>query len=85
MGLQMTGDVSCTEHLPADAAGHLAFMPDHVGAESVFGGKSRSTGLQTAQQTGSKVMQECNRKRQRLKIKIDGKRSYRYLTFERSF
>ena len=42
----MTGDVGCTEHLPTDATGDLAFMPDHVGAESVFGGESRGTGLQ---------------------------------------
>lgn len=41
----MAGDVGRTEHLPTDAAGHLAFMSDHVGTESVFGGKSGCTGL----------------------------------------
>lgn len=44
MSLQMAGDVGRTEHLPTDATGDLAFMPDHVGTESVFGGKSRGTG-----------------------------------------
>lgn len=43
MSLQMTGDVGCTEHLPTDATGDLAFVPDHVGTESVFGGESRGT------------------------------------------
>ena len=42
----MAGDVGRTQHLPTDAAGDLAFMPDHVGTESVFGGESRGTGLQ---------------------------------------
>lgn len=40
----MTGDVGCAEHLSADATGDLAFVPDHVGTESVFGGESRGTG-----------------------------------------
>lgn len=44
VSLQMAGDVRCTQHLPTDAAGHLALMSDHVGAQSVFGGKSRGTG-----------------------------------------
>lgn len=47
MGLQMTGDVGCTQHLPTDATGDLAFMSDHVRAESVFGGESGGTGLQS--------------------------------------
>lgn len=46
MGLQVAGDVSCAEHLSADAAGDFAFVSDHVGTESVFGGKSGGTGLQ---------------------------------------
>lgn len=46
VSLQVAGDVSCTEHLSTDATGDFAFMPDHVGTESVFGGKSRGTGLQ---------------------------------------
>lgn len=41
----MAGDVGCAEHLPTDATGDFAFVPDHVGTESVFGGKSRGTGL----------------------------------------
>lgn len=45
VSLQMAGDVGCAEHLPTDATGDFAFVPDHVGAESVFGGKSRGTGL----------------------------------------
>lgn len=40
----MAGDVGCAQHLPADATGDLAFVPDHVGTESVFGGESRGTG-----------------------------------------
>lgn len=40
----MTGDVGCTEHLSADATGDFAFMSNHVGTESVFGGESRGTG-----------------------------------------
>lgn len=51
VSLQVAGDVGRAEHLPTDATGHLAFVSDHVGTESVFGGKSRGTGLQT----GSKV------------------------------
>lgn len=51
----MAGNVGCTEHLPTDATGDFAFVPDHVGTESVFGGKSRGTGLYATQQTGSKV------------------------------
>lgn len=45
MSLQMTGDIGCAQHLPTDATSDLAFMSDHVGTESVFGGKSRGTGL----------------------------------------
>lgn len=44
MSLQMAGDVRRAEHLTTDATGDLAFMPDHVGTQSVFGGKSRGTG-----------------------------------------
>lgn len=46
VSLQMAGDVGGAEHLPTDAAGHFAFVSDHVGTESVFGGESRGTGLQ---------------------------------------
>lgn len=41
----MAGDVGCAQHLAADVAGDLPFMSDHVGAQSVFGGEGRSTGL----------------------------------------
>lgn len=56
VGLQVAGDVSCAEHLSADAAGDFAFVSDHVGTESVFGGKSGGTGLQRHGRRGS----ECN-------------------------
>jgi len=55
VSLQVAGDVSCAEHLPTDAAGDLAFMPDHVGTESVFGGESRGTCLWSQSRQGSKV------------------------------
>ena len=48
----MAGDVGRTEHLPTDATGDLAFMPDHVGTESVFGGESRGAGLQSHSRRG---------------------------------
>ena len=41
----MAGNVGCAQHLAADVAGDLPFMSDHVGAQSVFGGEGRSTGL----------------------------------------
>lgn len=44
VSLQMTGDVGCAQHLPTDATGDFAFVSDHVGTESVFGGESRGTG-----------------------------------------
>lgn len=40
----MAGDVGGAQHLPTDATGDFAFMSDHVGSESVFGGESRGTG-----------------------------------------
>lgn len=40
----MAGDVGRAEHLSTDAAGDFAFVSDHVGAQSVFGGESRGTG-----------------------------------------
>lgn len=30
VSLQVAGDVGGTQHLPADAAGHFAFVSDHV-------------------------------------------------------
>lgn len=45
MSLEVTCDVGSTQHFAADAAGHFAFMPDHMGAQAVFGSESRGTGL----------------------------------------
>lgn len=50
----MAGDVGRAEHLPTDATGDLAFMSDHVGAESVFGGESRGTSLQPQRVKGQR-------------------------------
>lgn len=44
--LQMTGDVGGAEHLATDVAGDLALMPDHMGAQTIFGGESRGAGLE---------------------------------------
>ncbi len=44
--LQVTRDVSSTEHFAADVAGHLAFVPDHVRAQTVFGSEGRRAGLE---------------------------------------
>lgn len=54
----MAGDVGRAEHLPTDATGDLAFMPDHVRAKSVFGGESRGTGLQTRSKVGKVQRQQ---------------------------
>lgn len=80
MGLQVAGDVGRAEHLSADATGDFAFVSDHVGSESVFGGKSGGTSLR-------------GRKRRRWGFSgTDGGRvrtarypTYRDLTFKRSF
>lgn len=40
----MAGDVGRTQHLPTNAASDFAFVSDHVGAQSIFGGESRGTG-----------------------------------------
>lgn len=53
----MAGDVSRAEHLPTDAAGDLALMPDHVGAQSVFGGESGGTGLQSHSTGGQRSVE----------------------------
>lgn len=45
MCLEVTCDVGSTQHFATDVAGHFAFMPDHVGAKTVFGSKGRGTGL----------------------------------------
>lgn len=44
VGLQMTGDVRSAEHLSTDATSDFAFVSDHVGSKSVFGGERRGTG-----------------------------------------
>lgn len=84
MSLQMAGDVGCTEHLPTDATGDLAFMPDHVGTESVFGGKSRGTGLQPHSRQGQRSV-EYNNNNNGDNLVLDSNDSYRYLTFKRPF
>ena len=43
--LEVTCDIGSTQHFATDVAGDFAFMPDHVGAQTVFGSKSRGTGL----------------------------------------
>lgn len=43
--LEVTGDVGRAEHLAADVAGDLPLVSDHVGAQTVFGGEGRGTGL----------------------------------------
>ena len=60
VSLQMAGDVGCTEHLPTDATGHFTFVSDHVGTESVFGGKSRGTGLQWHSRWGQSSVERNN-------------------------
>ena len=40
VGLQVAGDVGRTQHLATDVAGDFALMSDHVGAQTIFGGKS---------------------------------------------
>lgn len=70
VSLQMAGDVSCTEHLPTDATGDFALVPDHVGTESVFGGKSRGTGLQPHGRQGQRSVECDDNKNKIIKIKI---------------
>lgn len=85
----MTGDVGRAEHLSTDATGDLAFVPDHVGAESVFGGESRGTGLQlySSYRTRVNEMEEIIKKnnRQKTNKKTGSEGSYRYLAFKWSF
>lgn len=82
----MAGDVRCTQHLPTDAAGHLALMSDHVGAQSVFGGKSRGTGLHTHTTRGQRSEENSNKMNDNDgNLEVHSEDSYRYLTFERSF
>ena len=81
----MTGDIGCAEHLPTDATGDLAFMPDHVGAESVFGGESRGTGLQWHNRNSRQSVDRRNNAEDVKELETDGKNTHRYLTLERSF
>lgn len=55
VGLQMTGDVRSAEHLSTDATSDFAFVSDHVGSKSVFGGERRGTGLQPKKDDGAIV------------------------------
>lgn len=43
--LEVTCDVGSAKHFATDVAGHFAFMPDHVGAQTVFGSKGGGTSL----------------------------------------
>lgn len=53
--LQMAGDVGSAKHLATYVAGDFTLMPDHVGTQAVFGGKSRCAGLShTDRQTDQK-------------------------------
>lgn len=85
MSLQMTGDISCAEHLPTDATSDLAFMPDHMGAESVFGGESRGTGLRLHNTNSFRSVESSNNTDDVKGLETDGKDSHRYLTLEWSF
>lgn len=78
----MAGDVGCTEHLPTDATGDFALVSDHMGTESVFGGKSRGTGLQRHSREGQRSVEHDDNQN---KNYVDRKDSYRNLTFKRSF
>lgn len=40
----MAGDVGSAKHLATYVAGDFTLMPDHVGTQAVFGGKSRCAG-----------------------------------------
>lgn len=71
VSLQMAGDVGCAEHLPTDATGDFAFVPDHVGTESVFGGKSRGTGLRAQ---GDRVSTEVQGQRKQGEVRGRGRR-----------
>lgn len=81
VGLQVAGDVGCAEHLSTDATGDFAFVSDHVGTESVFGGKSGGTGLHQNRR-GRGVRVRRGRDAGRVATRFD---TYRYLTFKWSF
>lgn len=88
VSLQMTGDVGCAEHLSADTTGDFAFMSNHVGTESVFGGESRGTGLVSHSRWGKRSVQWNHDIKNDLKKqnKLQSSHfSHRYLTFKRSF
>lgn len=44
MCLEVTCDVGCAKHFATDVAGHFAFVPDHMGAQPVFGSEGGGTG-----------------------------------------
>lgn len=62
VGLQVAGDVGCAQHLSTDATGDFAFVSDHVGTESVFGGKSGGTSLQRHGRQGQCSAEQDHRK-----------------------
>lgn len=45
MCLEVTCNIGSTQHFATDVAGHFAFMPNHVRAQTIFGCKGRGTGL----------------------------------------
>lgn len=45
VGLEVTCDVGSTKHFATYVASYFAFMPNHVGAQAVFGSEGRGTGL----------------------------------------
>lgn len=51
--LEVTCDVGSTQHFATNVAGHFAFMPNHVGAQTVFGSKGGGTGL------GQRISEYC--------------------------
>lgn len=53
MCLEVTCDVGSAQHFATDVAGHFAFVPDHVGAQTVFGSEGGGTSL------GQKTSEYC--------------------------
>lgn len=84
VGLQVAGDVGRAQHLSTDATGDFAFVSDHVGAESVFGGKSGGASLQrhVGADEGSVFSGAATQEGQWQRV---SNHTYRYLTFKRSF
>lgn len=83
VSLQVAGDVGGAQHLAADAAGHFAFVSDHVRTESVFGGESRGAGLRSGREKGGS---ECSGGGKVVRRKAaNSLQTHCDLTFKRSF